>query len=127
MNTDHEMTEFERRTQVALRDSVDNLDAAIRSRLTQARYAALAQHETRSSWFGLRSFAPLGAVAASVFVALLLVNRPGAESSVNESASSALFDIELLADADAYELSQETDLEFVEWAATMGDADQAGG
>ena len=37
-----------------------------------------------------------------------------------------MYDIELLADADAYEISQETDLDFIEWAAAMGEKDVAG-
>jgi hypothetical protein len=35
--------------------------------------------------------------------------------------------MDLLADADGFDLAQETDLEFIEWAAAMGEQDGAGG
>jgi hypothetical protein len=126
MSQDNETTEFERRTQALLRDSVDHLDGATRSRLARARSTAVAQRETRRNWFDFRYLAPAGAVAAALLVTLLLVGRPGDPDHVNESTGGTLYDLELLADADALELTQETDLEFVEWAAAMGEQDQAG-
>ena len=57
---------------------------------------------------------------------MLYLGRPDAPGGVNEAAGNALYDLELLADADAFELTQETDLEFIEWAAAMGEQDQAG-
>ena len=117
---DNELSPFEQRARTLLRDSAQNLDGATRARLTQARAAAIAQRETRSGWFSFRYLAPAGALTAAVLVAMLLVDRqegPG----VNAPAGSALYDLELLADADAFELSQETDLEFIEWAASMGE------
>jgi hypothetical protein len=121
-----EMTEFERRAQALLRDSVDQVDGATRSRLAQARSRALAAQSTRSRWLDLRYIAPAGAMAAAALVTLLLVVPRDASDPVNDSADGALYDLELLADADAYELTQETDLEFIEWAAAMGEKDQAG-
>lgn len=126
MNQNDELTPFEQRTRALLRDSAEHLDAATRSRLAQARAAALAQRETRRSWFDFRYLAPAGAVAAALLVTVLLVGHLDAPSRVNASTGNALYDLELLADADAYELTQEADLEFIEWAATMGEQDQAG-
>jgi hypothetical protein len=123
MNNDNE-TEFERRTQALLRDSVDQVDAATRSRLTQARNQALATRQQRS-WLDFRYLAPAGAMAAALLMSVLYIGGPDSPG-VNEAAGSALDDLELLADADAYELTQETDLEFIEWAAAMGEQDQAG-
>ena len=123
----HEDTsEFERRTQALLRDSVEQLDGATRSRLAQARSRALTAQGARSRWLDLRYLAPAGAMAAAALVTVLLVVRQDASAPVNDSANGALYDLELLADTDAYELTQETDLEFIEWAAAMGEKDQAG-
>jgi hypothetical protein len=120
MKQDNELSTLERRARTLLRDSAHNLDGATRARLAQARAAALAQRDTRAGWLNFRYLAPAGALTAAVLVAVLFVNRqegPG----VNVPAGSALYDLELLADADAFELSQETDLEFIEWAASMGE------
>jgi hypothetical protein len=65
-------------------------------------------------------------VAGAALAALLLVNR-GTTPEINESMPAALYDLELLADADALELSQESDLEFIEWAAAMAELEGAGG
>jgi hypothetical protein len=35
--------------------------------------------------------------------------------------------MELLADADALDIAQETDLDFIEWAAAQGERDGTGG
>lgn len=124
MNQDDDLSEFEKQTRAVLRTSVDNLDGATRSRLTQARHAALAQHGARY-WYDFRYLAPAGgAMAAVVLATILFIGHHG--GPVNETNGGALDDMELLADNDAYELSQETDLEFIEWAATMGEQDQAG-
>jgi hypothetical protein len=120
-----ELTQFEQRTRALLRDSAQQLDGATRSRLAQARAAALSARATPRSWFDFRYLAPAGAMAAALLVTVLFVGRQDAPG-VNGSAGSALYDLELLADADAFELSQEADLEFIEWAAAMGEQGQAG-
>ena len=55
--------DFEKRAQEVLQESVSRLDGRTRSRLTQARHAALAQLEkpARLRW---RSYVPAGAAAA---------------------------------------------------------------
>ena len=85
----------------------------------------MSQRATSPGWFNFRYLAPAGAMAAAVLVTMLFMERPDAPG-VNDPAGSALYDLELLADADAFELSQETDLEFIEWAASMGEQDKAG-
>jgi hypothetical protein len=124
MSNETEQQGFERRAGELLRDSADSLDAATRSRLTQARHAALENISARPAWLDIRVLAPGGAVAAAAVVAVVLwtggMPRPAGE------AGGPFDDIELLADADAYELSQESDLEFIEWAAAMGEQDVAG-
>ena len=125
MNQDNELSPFEQRARDALRNSARNLDGAARSRLSQARAAAMAQRDTRPDWFQIRFLAPAGAVVAAVFLTVLVPGRHDA-SGVNDPGVSALYDLELLADSDAFELSQETDLEFIEWAASMGENGKAG-
>lgn len=125
MKQDNELSPFEQRARTLLRDSAQNLDATTRARLTQARAAAISQRESAPGWFSFRYLAPAGAMATAVLVTMLFMDRPDAPG-VNDPAGSALYDLELLADADAFELSQETDLEFIEWAASMGEQDKAG-
>ena len=123
MSNEQQQTPFELRAGELLRDSADSLDAATRSRLTQARHAALEGISARPAWLDFRVLAPGGAVAAAAVVAVLMwtgpMQRPAGETG-------AFDDIELLADADAYEISQETDLDFIERAAAMGEQDVAG-
>jgi hypothetical protein len=116
MNSEHDINEFERRTQTALRSHAELLDAATQSRLTQARHAALAQRSPRSSWLQLRFLAPAGAVAASMLLAVLFFGNPRSDD-VNPTVATALDEVELLADAEAYALTEEPDPEFLEWAA----------
>jgi hypothetical protein len=117
--SEQDQSEFERRASALLRESADSVDAATRSRLAQARHAALAGRAARPGWLDLRVLAPGGAVAAAALVALLLWGGMGRNPV--DSGTGALDDLDLLADSDAYELSQETDLEFIEWAAAMGE------
>jgi hypothetical protein len=117
--TEEQHSEFERRAAALLKESVDSMDAATRSRLTQARHAALAGRAARPGWLDIRVLAPGGAVAAAAVIALVLWGGMGRNPV--DSGTGAFADLDLLADSDAYELSQETDLEFIEWAAAMGE------
>jgi hypothetical protein len=128
MNDDNDRLEqFGRHAGQRLRSSAENLDGATRSRLAQARAAALEAGTQPRRWFTLRQLAPAGAVAGAALVALLLTQRDGAPVPFSEDVPAALYDMELLADADAFELSQESDLEFIEWAAAMSELEGAGG
>jgi hypothetical protein len=123
MSNEQQETPFEQRAAELLRDSADSLDAGTRSRLTQARHAALENMRARPAWLDFRVLAPGGAVAAAAVVAVLLWSGAGQRATGD---AGALDDIELLADSDAYEISQESDLDFIEWAAAMGEKDVAG-
>jgi hypothetical protein len=127
MNTDNESGEFERRAAALLRASAEGLDGATRARLTRARNAALEPATRPRAWLEFRYLAPAGAMAAAVLATVLMFGngRPGAP--VNEGTGSALYDMDLLADADAFEIAQESDLEFIEWAAAQGELDGTGG
>jgi hypothetical protein len=126
----NEHDEFERHSRRLLTDSADALSGHVRSRLTQARHTVLARATARSPW---RSWLPAGAAAAAVLVVLLLQPHPdGAHVSVVPSGS-ALEDVELLTDNEAFELAQEHDsaqeeqdggADFYEWAA--GEAEDSG-
>lgn len=128
MSSEHDhLEQLGRRAGELLRSDAEALDAATRSRLAQARAAALDGARRGGSWLTLRHLAPAGAVAGAALVALLFVGRDTPPGKVNESAPLALYDLELLVDADAWELSQEADLEFIEWAAAMAELEGAGG
>jgi len=105
-------TDFEKRTQEVLEDSVARLDGHTRSRLTQARHAALAQLEqpARYRW---RSYVPAGAAAAVAVLAVVMWSDPSTQPPANPGE-----DLELLADSDAPDFVDDgDDLEFYEWAA----------
>jgi hypothetical protein len=127
MNNDNPHDEFEARTRALLRDSSDTLDGATRSRLARARAAAVAQLATRGGASRFQLLAPAGAMAAAVLLTVLFIGSDGTQPEVNPDGTAALYDMELLADGDVFELSQEADLEFIEWAAAMAELESAGG
>jgi ferric-dicitrate binding protein FerR (iron transport regulator) len=111
-------SQFEQRTRALLRQSAEELPGAVRSRLTQARYAALAARASRRPSFA-RRWVPAGAAVAAV-LALLIVYVPYGRGPLDTPVANAGFeDIELLADKDAVPLNgdQEVDYDFYEWAA----------
>ena len=125
---DPKSAEFAERTAGLLRDSVSSLSAAQQSRLTQARHRALDEHARRAErpWWqrlGFGSMAPLGGVAAACVLAIVLSTGPGSDplAPMNNPAlaagGSALEDLDILADADALDLTADADPEFYEWAA----------
>jgi hypothetical protein len=125
-----EQSEFERRVRQVLIDSTDSLDGQTRSRLTQARHAALARGAAHSwlshAWFRWSRWAPAGAAAMAVVVGVLLLGpRLMSPPTASPAATSAFDDIDLLADADGYGISaddQDMDYEFYEWAADQNGA-----
>ncbi len=103
---------FEQRTKQLFDDSVAGLDAATRSRLTQARHRALeelAPAKARWRW----SVVPAGGMAVAAALAVLLFVHPRGPT---ESAlqPSSLGDLEiLLSDEDLQMLDE--DIEFYGW------------
>lgn len=129
MSTDEQDLEaFGRRAGEHLRSDAAGMDAATRTRLAQARAAALdAARPQRLS--AARLLVPAGALASAALLAVLLT-RPGDHGEgdvVNALAAAALYDLELIADGDAWALSEEADLEFIEWAAGMAELEGPGG
>jgi len=119
-----EDSEFEQQSRDVLKASADNLDGHVRSRLTQARFAAVEEaRKARSS--GLRTWLPAGAVAATgVLAAVMWTGKPTVDTALpteTAQAASAIDDLELLSANESFELLEE--LEFYDWVES---ADGAG-
>jgi hypothetical protein len=114
---------FEELTQALFHDSVEGLDFALRSRLAQARHAAIeAASATRPSWFSrIGVLMPAGVTAAAVLGAFLWMGSPLNQHAVTVAdGQSNLEDLEIVASSeeggnDAMELLQD-DIEFYDWA-----------
>jgi anti-sigma-K factor RskA len=124
MSTEDDLTkqsEFERRAHGVLADSVTRVDARVRSRLNQARHAALEEiaARRRSFWRSPVLMPASGAVAAAAVVAILLTTHQGQRVSGEQSAYE---DIELLADNEGLDLIEGWDEgSFYEWAAAQSE------
>lgn len=113
--SDHD-DRFEARARAVFDEGVERIDGGTRSRLTQARYAAVAELGRQVTW---RSpWLPTAAVAAVSVLAVALWLHPGVPGDAPSSLSAAALvdDLELLAAGDDLDLLQE-DLEFYAWAA----------
>ncbi len=123
------LTEFERNARVVLEQSLARIDARTRSRLNQARHAALeaAGARRRAWWRSLTLMPTAGAAAAALLVAVLLLwhRQPGGEPAVPEAQH--VEDMELLADGEALELLDGWDGPFYEWATAQTDNVQSDG
>ena len=121
---DEPLTDFERNAHAVLTESVLRMDARTRSKLTQARHAALAEAAQPRRTF-LRSFTlmPAAGAAAAVLVAVMLWHhQPAGDLPGVEGQRLAVEDMDLLADSDALDLVEQGDGSFYEWAAAQGDA-----
>ncbi len=121
---DHGPGSLERRAQELLRASADGLDGHIRSRLTQARSAAIDEARKSRAPFFWRTLVPAGALAGAAALAFML--WIGASPGPGPAAlHPALDDIDLMVTSESFELLE--DLEFYEWvAATDTDAASIG-
>jgi hypothetical protein len=125
--------DFERQLQTLLEASVQHVGGHARSRLNQARHAALAEAARQGRWFlflraatWLRLWMPAaGAMAAAVLVAFVLwPNAPQGYPAVDANHTT-VEDLDLLADREGMDLMQGGgDGQFYEWAMTQ--ADQGG-
>jgi hypothetical protein len=114
---------FELRSRALFQDSVEGLDFAIRSRLTQARSAALEAAATRRPWaLGWKMWTPAaGVTAAAILGVALWVGSPlHHQIGTPADAQSNLEDLDLLASsdegsADALEMLQD-DIDFYDFA-----------
>lgn len=116
------MSAFERETKRVFDESVARLDAATRSRLTQARYRALEERKaTRSRGWGF-TLVPAGTLAATALLAWFIV-QPGVV--VDDALQVAVDDLEVLLAEEDLEMLDE-DLEFYGWLEEQPEFASAG-
>jgi hypothetical protein len=125
-----DMDGFERRARAAFEASVDSLDAGTRARLAAARREAVtraSEGRTTRAWYV--TWAPAGALAASVLAAALLLRTPvegpglTVPSAANPGATHGHPLDMLAADEDFAIATSDEDLEFYAWvdlATTSG-------
>jgi hypothetical protein len=114
---------FEMRSRALFQGSVEGLDMRIRSRLTQARSAAMAAAASRRPWwFGWKVWTPAAGVTAAAIlgVALWLGSPLGHHAGSLADAQSNFEDLDLVASteegsADAMEMLQD-DIDFYDFA-----------
>lgn len=114
---------FEERSRALFNDSVDGLDFALRSRLTQARKAAMdAASSSRRPWFSrIGVLAPAGMTAAALLGAVLWLGSPlGQHAGTVVDGQPNLEDLEIVASTDesggdTMDMLQD-DIEFYDWA-----------
>jgi hypothetical protein len=127
MSAGDQLTDFERLSRQALEESVLRIDGRVRSRLNQARRAAVeAASEPRRPLFS-RFFTLVptaGAAAAAVLVAMVLWHRGPQLELPPVGEGQKVEDLDLLADGDALDLIQDGDGSgsFYEWAADQTEA-----
>jgi hypothetical protein len=120
---------LEVRSRLVLEEGLSRIDARTRSRLNQARQAAVAA-VARPSFLarllgplGRQALMPAGAAAVAVLVAaLLLSGGHQLTTSVADNPASALDVLDLVTDDDAMNLLEDNDSSFYEWAAAQGDS-----
>jgi hypothetical protein len=124
---------LEVRSRVVLEEGLSRIDAHTRSRLNQARQAAVAV-AGRSSWrgrlFGTWSQQVLmpatGAAAVAALVAVFMLSGGHQlTASVTDNPASAFDVLDLVTDDDAMNLMEDNDSSFYEWAAAQGDSGAA--
>jgi ferric-dicitrate binding protein FerR (iron transport regulator) len=126
---DETVTEFERNARTVLDASLARIDGRTRSKLNQARHAALAAAaRPRRPWWRSVTLMPAGAVAAALLVAVVLWHAPSVGTPPDEVArAGAVEDMDLLADSDALDLMDGWDGSFYEWAAAQSDTGESEG
>jgi hypothetical protein len=120
--TEETPSEFERHVRALLEESVTRVDGRIRSRLNQARHAAVAEIVRRPpAWRRFTVMPAAGAVAAAALVAFVLWphSRPGDSLVAEGGGRAGVEDLDLLADSDALDLVSDggDGGAFYEWAA----------
>jgi hypothetical protein len=122
-----QLTDFERLSRQALEESVLRIDGRVRSRLNQARQAAVEAASARRRPLFSRFFTLVptaGAAAAAVLVTMILWHRgPQIELPVVADTAHPV-DLDLLADGEGLDLVQDGDGSgsFYEWAAEQTEA-----
>ncbi len=116
------LTPFERNARAVLAESTQRIDARTRSRLNQARHAALAAAAPRAGLLSRLTLMPAAGAAAAVLVAVMLWHhQPAGELSGAEGQHLAVEDMDLLADGEGLDLVEQGDGSFYEWAVAQSD------
>ena len=127
-----QLTEFERRTREMLEESVTRIDGRVRSRLNQARHAAVeaATSRRRPLFSRLFTLVPTaGAAAAALMVAMMLWHG-GGRSIESPPTVTPTQDLDLLADSEGLDLVEDGgdgSGSFYEWAAEQQTQTEANG
>jgi hypothetical protein len=129
-----QLSEFERRARLMLEESVTRIDGRVRSRLTQARHAALEAATARRRPLFARLFTLVptaGAAAAALMVAMVLWHGGGRQAGVETPPGvPPTQDLDLLADSDGLDLVEDGgdgSGSFYEWAAEQTQTEANGG
>lgn len=110
----HDDQEFEQRARSALDDSVNDMDAATRSRLAAMRTRACEQPPSLLRWLSTGHWLPASALAASLIIAVVIAIRPAPAPSPEQSfVAEADITLELLLDEEAQE--SDSDPDFYVW------------
>ena len=127
MSPPEEMSPFEQRVRALLEENAQRAAGRVRSRLNQARHAAVAQAPTGT---GLRIggrarqlWLPAAGVAAAVVTFMLWFHGPRPAPTAGARAVAA-GDLDLLTDRDGLTLVENGDGEFYEWAVYEAQARQ---
>lgn len=126
MSDERDFRNFEQRAKRVFDDSVASLDAATRSRLTQARFRALEEQTVAQRARGWRrSLIPVGTVAATALVAWLVVTQSRPPLPSEDVQAAALGDLEILLGEEDLEMLDE-ELEFYGWLEEQPEFADAG-
>jgi len=124
-----QLTDFERRSRQVLEESVLRIDGRVRSRLNQARQAAVEAASTRRRpfFFRIAMMVPTAAAAAAALVVVMVLwhRGPGIDVPLASSESQRpMEDLDLLADGEGLDMVQDGDGSgsFYEWAADQSEA-----
>jgi hypothetical protein len=123
---------FEARTRLVLEQGLSRIDARTRSRLNQARQAAVAEAgKSGFSWLNRALMRPVlmmpaGAAAVVALVAVFMFNGHPLTTPVADNPASTLDVLDLVTDDDAMNLMEDNDSSFYEWAASQGDSPGTG-
>jgi hypothetical protein len=120
---------LEVRSRLVLEEGLSRIDARTRSRLNQARQAAVAQMGNGSAlaWlqraFTRHALMPAGAAAAAALIAVFMLSGGHhLTQSAADNPASTLDVLDLVTDDDAMNLMEDNDSSFYEWAAAQGDS-----
>ena len=120
---------LEVRSRLVLEEGLSRIDARTRSRLNQARQAAVAEAARGSAltWlqraFSRHALMPAGAAAAAALIAVFMLSGGHhLTQSAADNPASTLDVLDLVTDDDAMNLMEDNDSSFYEWAAAQGDS-----